>query len=824
MRCYLAEKKQQAEAIAKVLDPSCKVGRHDRATHYDLAGGAVITWCEGHLYEQAPPDYYDSSLKRWTEEAEPFRPDNWILLPIPAKRRQISEVGALLSQADEVVLCSDYDREGQYLGMNAISEAGYRGRILRAKVTSLGPVELRRALSSLEDVSRTMPLFYSAQARSRSDWLVGMNLTRLFTCIARSCGCQEKINIGRVITPTVNLIVKREEEIARFVPHDFFEVRASLAAQKGVFTAKWQPRRELQDEHGQVLSREEAEKAAAACRGKSFLVDAVDRKRVSEQPPLPFSLSELQIYCGSRFHFSPAQVLGIAQKLYDNQFTSYPRTDCQHLPESQHADAPQILERLKADPAFAPAVAGADPSIVSHAFNDAKASKSAHNAIIPTTAEVDPSVLSPDEMAVYDAIRRRYAAQFYVNAEFDTVKARFSCSGEIFTAGGRTLATPGWRILYGNIPPDDEDEGAEGRDKESSQKLPPLKPGETCMTRSVECERKQTRAPQRYRTASLIRTMLHIDTLVGDEAMKARLRETKGLGTEATRASIIKNIFDYGWAVEEKGFIRATKKAIETMKAIPKPVKSPVMTALWEGRLERIASGAGSESDFEAGIWKQLSDLCSAVREPENRAYVCKCFRKLCEGQPSFPCPACLVPLSRMEGKFGPYWHCPECGKNYQDEGGAPWIPDPNGPKCPSCGKLLRLCHSKAGARFWACPDKSCGFTADDDGKGAPLMEECPKCGALLRRFRRKDGRDWFWKCRKCGSFFQDVAGKPLREAPRCPKCGRPMRWSGLCDRKGAKIASPHFYCTGYADKANPCHCRTDRFMKIIVSKPRRAK
>ena len=820
MRVWLAEKKQQGEAIARMLDPKCHPARHDHASSYELSTGDVVTWCEGHLYEQAPPDFYNPDLKRWTISALPIIPEHWQLLPIHSKKAQTGAVNRLLCSADEVVLCSDYDREGQYLGMNAVLESGCTARIKRAKVTSLGPVELKRALTGIEDISLTMPLYYSAMARSHSDWIVGMNLTRLFTCLAADQGYGEKINIGRVITPTVNLIVRRDAEIAAFKPQDYWEVSLEVSVQRGQFKAKWQPRRELLDAQGRMTDRDAASDCAKACAGRPVRIAGLERKRVKESPPLPFSLSELQIYCGARFHFSPAQVLEIAQKLYDNQYASYPRTDCRYVPESQHADAPIIMARLAEDPAFKPMTAGADLSIRSAAFSDRGMGKSSHNAIIPTTAKCDPSQLSPEEFKVYDAIRRRYVAQFYVPAEYDTVKARCICEGEKFAATGRTLARQGWRILHAGEEPAPQP-SSDGRDEEKEAVLPAMSDVEVGVAGKAAVEAKQTRAPQRYTQASLVKAMLHIDTVVDDPAAKARLKETHGIGTEATRATIIKNMFDFGWVYEEKGKIHATQKAREIMGALPEAIKNPATTAMWEERLDAIVNGTMTQPAFEEMIGKWVKGIVDKCRSPECRPWISGQLDKLCEGRPRYSCPECGKALTLLKGRNGPYWRCRGCGKAFEDNGGKPLIADPaKAVKCPKCGKPLRPFRTKRGEILWACPDREgCGFVVTDKD-GRPVIRHCPEpCGGLLARYRRKEGGDHFWKCPKCGRFFGDLEGEPILKIPKCPKCGREMRFSGSFDRSGKRI-SPHFYCTGWKDKS--CFCQLDKFFRIINRKPAR--
>lgn len=778
MRVYLAEKKQQGETIAQFLDSSVKIDRHDNATHYKLSNGDVVCWCQGHLYGLAMPDYYSPELKQWKLETLPFRPQQWKLVITPAGKKLMPVITRELDRADEVVLCSDFDREGQYLGLNAIKEADFTGRILRAPVTALGKVELQRAFDRVEDISKTMSLYYSALARSHADYLVGINLTRFFSCLGAESSYKDKVNIGRVITPTINLIVQRDLDIANFKSKSYYDLKVLLSVQKGQFTVKWNIPKELLDSEGYLTNFNVAQAAMVKVKGKPFTIINVDKKKVSQQPPLPFSLSDLQVYCGEHFKLSPDRTLEIVQKLYDEQYTTYPRTDSSYLPESQHSDAPVIIAQLSKDPSFMQLAQGCDTSLKSQAFSDKKMGNSSHNAIIPTMEYKDPSRLATDEFKVYDAIRRRYIAQFYVPAQFDAVQVTAECQGEFFSAGGRTLKVAGYRMVYSEELLDDKNDPTD----EELAKIPPLAVGEIAVPQDFKLESKKTRAPKRYVQHTLAKAMRHIDTLVEDPQQKAILKETKGIGTEATRAGIIKNLFDFGWVTEDSSKkLHATPKAHEIMTIIPRELKSPVMTALWENELEKISEDKLNYVSFENKIFSWVTQLIKVCSQPKALEVIHNQFSKIAKEE---------NPTTSIQ--------------------------------CPFCQSPLKMITGKDKQKYWVCTNKdNCKFITSDN-LGTPVLEFCPKCNSLLRRYKYKDKKEHFWKCSNeaCGAFYKDISGKPLHELPECPRCHREMRFSGNYDREGKK-QTPYFYCVGYKDKS--CFCKLDKNFKEIRPKAKRA-
>jgi len=829
MRLYLAEKRQQGETIARFLDP----GARPKGAWAELSGGDIVTWCRGHLYELAEPGDYDPAWKDWSADALPMIPQRWKLVPREGPQSQRQAVNRLLSKCDEVVLCTDFDREGQYLGMNALYEAGFSdlSRVFRAKLTALDAASLKRAFSSIEPVEKSMPLYWSALARSHSDWLVGLNLTRLYTCMGRAAGVSGVVNLGRVITPAAALVARRDAQIALFKPKDYYEIKADLIVQHGRFTAKWQPPRELQDGDGLVTDTRAAQEALSRIRAESFSVSGVEAKRQAENPPLPFTLAELQAWCASRLGFQPSRTLKIAQELYDRRIASYPRTDCAYIPEAQHAEARAILQALASDPKFAGIVAGCDPGIKSRAFSDRKFQGHAHNAIIPTTEAAGAADLDSDCMAVFDIIRRRYCAQFYAPAQWDCVKVSLLAGGESFSASGRTLAVPGYRVIFA---PGALDEAEGGKPAPAQQRIPPVSQGEAAAPEDVRIEPRKTRPPKHFTLASLTRAMEGVGSALAEGGgakaspeIMAFLKD-HGIGTAATRAGIIDNLFKYGWCVKEGGNVIATRRAHEILAALPDAVKSPETTAAWEDSLDRISSMAPSEAErgaaeFEARIAQAVTALIGRCRGPEAAAFIASHLAKAAggesaaDGRPAPKCPGCGQPLRKFKGKSGGmFWGCRQCGTTYQDWKGAPLIPPsgPSAPKCPRCGSPLKPVKSRKGGLWWICQGpgggkEGCGYVAADAGGRPSPAFKCPKCGKLLRRCRRKDGSGWFWTCGE--HFFEDLQGAPVLDPPRCPDCGRPMR---LCTRgKDGKPVAPYFWCTGWKEG---CHCRVDKYGKRI--------
>ena len=351
MRLFLCEKPSQAKDIAKVL------GASRRGDGCWVGTGVTVTWCIGHLLETAPPDAYDARYKRWVLADLPIVPSQWKMQVKPKTASQYKAVKRLLGEAAELVIATDADREGEMIARELVEHCRYRGPIRRLWLSALDDASIRKALASLKPGAETFSLYHSALGRSRADWLIGMNMSRLFTLLGRQSGYQGVLPVGRVQTPTLRLVVDRDRSIADFVPVPYWAIDVQLDSAGTRFHAQWRAPEDACDDQGRCLKQELAQLAAAAINGAgSAQVVAIKTERVRETAPLPFDLGTLQEVCSKKLGLGAQETLDIAQALYEtHKVITYPRSDCGYLPLSQHSEAPAILGALgRADPTLAP--------------------------------------------------------------------------------------------------------------------------------------------------------------------------------------------------------------------------------------------------------------------------------------------------------------------------------------------------------------------------------------------------------------------------------------------------------------------------------------
>ncbi|VAX08821.1 DNA topoisomerase III, partial [hydrothermal vent metagenome] len=381
--------------------------------------GLIITWCIGHLLEMAPPHAYDPALKKWSFEGLPILPQQWRMEVTKNGRKQFNAVKRCLQKAIEVVIATDADREGETIAREVLAVCNWRGPISRLWLSALDEASIRKALSNILPGNKTEPLYWAGLARSRADWLVGMNLTRAYTLAARSQGGDSLLSVGRVQTPTLNLIVDRDREIKAFKPIPYFDLIGRFSTGDQTLVAQWVPHGTSVDQEGRCKDRQVVVSMAQQLTGHRGRINQAETQRKKEAAPLPFSLSALQQEASRRWGMGAQQVLETAQALYEtHKATSYPRTDCDYLPVNQHEEAPTVLEALaQSDNRLAALVGKANPTLRSRCWNDAKIT--AHHAIVPTLATVDISKLTETEFRLYDLIRRRYLAQFFPRYEYD---------------------------------------------------------------------------------------------------------------------------------------------------------------------------------------------------------------------------------------------------------------------------------------------------------------------------------------------------------------------------------------------------------------------
>ncbi|NRQ41788.1 DNA topoisomerase III [Rheinheimera sp. YQF-2] len=612
MILYIAEKPALARAIAAVLPkPQYKDKGFIR-----LANGDVVSWCIGHLLEQAEPQDYNPDYKRWQTTHLPIVPQKWQLKVRKSAEQQLNVLKKLLKQADSLVHAGDPDREGQLLVDEVLAYCGVSGARLattqRLLISDLNPPAVKRALNQLKPNKDFVPLSTSALARSRADWLYGLNMTRAYTLQGQKAGYKGVLSVGRVQTPLLGLVVRRDQEIANFVSKPFYQVVAELeTADKQRFTALWQPSAACapwQDEEGRVLLKALAEKVQQKISGQPAIVSKLQHKDAKQAAPLPYNLSALQIDAAKRFSMTAQQVLDSCQQLYErHKLITYPRSDSRYLPKEQLKQAVKVCDAIAAnDPDLAAAVQEANTKLISKAWNDSKVE--AHHAIIPTEKRLPLTRLSVAEQRLYQLIARQYLAQFYPPFCYSDAMVELTIAGGCFIAKARTEKAAGWKQLFRR------DNIAEPLDKQADPAmqqaaLPPLQQGQQLLCTASQLLEKHTQPPQAFTDASLLAAMTGISRYVKDEAVRKILRDTDGLGTDATRAGIIELLFKRGFLQRKGKQINATDTGKALIAAVPAQASLPDMTARWEAALNAICQREQSYQAFMQPLIAELSQL-----------------------------------------------------------------------------------------------------------------------------------------------------------------------------------------------------------------------
>lgn len=648
MRLFLCEKPSQGKDIGRIL------GATQRGEGCLSGSGVTVTWCIGHLVEAAAPEVYDAALKRWSLEQLPIIPQQWQVEVKPKTAPQFKVVKALLAKATHLVIATDADREGELIAREIIDLCGYRGSIERLWLSALNDASIRTALGKLRPSSDTLPMYYSALARSRADWLVGMNLSRLFTMLGRQAGYDGVLSVGRVQTPTLKLVVDRDREIAAFKSVPFWTIDVSLSAGGQAFSAQWVAPNGCTDDAGRCLQQPVAQQAEQQIRAAgSAQVVSVETERVREGPPLLFDLGTLQEVCSKQLGLDVQETLEIAQALYEtHKATTYPRSDSGYLPESMFAEVPTVLDSLlKTDPTLAQIMGQLDRTQRSRAWNDGKVT--AHHGIIPTLEPANLSAMSEKERALYRLIRAHYLAQFLPHHEFDRTVADLSCGQQKLVATGKQVVARGWRLVLA----ESEREGSADEDGDApvrTQVLPALRDGMACQVAGADIKALKTMPPKPYTQGELVKAMKGVARFVTDPRLKQKLKDTTGIGTEATRANIISGLIARGYIVKKGRSIRASDAAFTLIDAVPAAIADPGTTAVWEQALDMIEGGQltldvfiGKQAAWISQLIAQYGSTSLSIKVPQGPA-----------------CPQCGAPTRQRTGKSGPFWSCsryPDC-------------------------------------------------------------------------------------------------------------------------------------------------------------------
>ena len=644
MKLFIAEKPSLAQAIAAGIG----VGKKNDG-YISLNGGN----------EQLNPSEYAEKYQKWRMEDLPIIPNQWKLKVKSDAAKQFKIVRDLIGKATTIVNAGDPDREGQLLVDEVLDYVGNKKPVERILLNALDEKSVRQSLHDLRDNRDFQGLKNAALGRSRADWLIGMNLSRAYTIRARQAGF-ESVSVGRVMTPTMALVVRREEEIAKFKPVTHYAVKAIFKNNFGEIPAIWQISDKIPslDNEGRLLDKKVAEDfiqklSFSVGNGK---ITKIEEKNKVENQRLPYSLSSLQIESGKRYGYSPQIVLDTMQSLYEKKLTTYPRSDCEYLPENQYAESKEILEHLKELPnkEFAELVKNADMSIRSKAWNDKKIS--AHHAIIPTRIKAEFENLNEIEKKLYLMVAQAYLAQFYPAHEYKSTKVEIAFADEKFIGKGKRIIKLGWKAIYKNVVKDESEE--------TESVLPPLRECEQVKYISGSISEKTTKSPTRFNPSTLLQAMKEIWKYVKNAELKAELKECSGIGTEATRAGIIEKLQTSGFLQLNGKFLEPTEKARMAVKVLSDEIIYPDTTAIWEKELEEVA--AGKES-FEKFYQNQLSSLSKLLNEAKKA--------EITPSKNVVLCPNCRKVMIRRKGTKGYFWGCsgyPECKTTAQDNKGKP--------------------------------------------------------------------------------------------------------------------------------------------------------
>lgn len=728
----LAEKPSVARSLADWLARTKKLTARAVGRSHIEVGPYKVSWLFGHVLENLEPHEYDPRLQRWNMADLPYVPEPWKLKPRVDHKTgkpdegtvaQIKALKALLADATEVIGLGDPDQEGQLLQDEFLLWAGCRVPVSRLWLQATDDASIAKAWAAMKPNSHYEGYYWSALARSHADWLFGINGTRACTLASQANGGNATLYLGRVQTPTLALIVDLEKRIKAFKPVNHFTPFIKLATSP-VFAADWAPDKDSDprlDAEGRLLDKKVAEGISAACRaaGVAEVIDVKATKGV-ENPPLPFSLSSLQEYMSRCHGIGVQDTLKHAQSLYEKKISTYPRTDCEYIPESQHSDAVAIIGSLRAGVAgLGSAPTKADPAVVSAAFNDKKVAAGSHFAIVPrpvTPAQL--AALSPGELLTWTAIAKRYLLQFFPAAKFLTTEIQLQCAKEAFRVSGKVYTQRGWKDAF---VADDEDESG-------SPALPAVAKGDKLRVSEAGCTSTTTKPPKRYTEGSLIMAMKNAHRFVADPKLRATLRENVGIGTEATRAKLITELFNRKLIEAQKKYLVPTALGEQLINALPAQLTTPDMTALWQQAMDDIKkTGQAAYLDF---IRAQAAWLTKMIAEIPGwfagKALVSAGKGKggLTVEASTHTCAKCSAPLNRIKGKFGWFFGCTNtaCKETYKEVEGKPVAKTPaapagsvkiggfaDGATCPSCKKgtlVVRTCGPTTktpGKQFLSC-------------------------------------------------------------------------------------------------------------------------
>lgn len=672
----IAEKPSVARDIARVLKCGKNINGAIEGDRY------IVTWGLGHLVTLADPEDYDKKYKEWKMEDLPMVPDVFKLEVIGQTAKQYHAVKAQIHRQDvgEIIIATDAGREGELVARLILKKAGSSKPIKRLWISSVTDKAIREGFAHLKDGREYDSLYDAAMCRAEADWLVGINATRALTCKYNA-----QLSCGRVQTPTLAMIAKRETDIKSFVPKPYY----GLQARKDGLVFTWQNRA---SGGYSTFDREMAQNLLTRLKGEKGVVDEVRRTPKKTSAPLLYDLTELQRDANKRFNYSAKDTLNIMQRLYENhKVLTYPRTDSRYLSSDI---LPTLKERLKAC-AVGPyrTLAGrlTMQALPAKPFFVDNSRVSDHHAIIPTEQFVQLDHMTIDERRIYDLVVRRFLAVMYPPFEYEQTSLIVKIGGESFVARGKIVKDQGWKAAYENI--QDEDEEDEKEVKE--QQLPDLKKGDVIGNLGISMTEGRTKPPAPFNEATLLSAMENPVAYMEsrDKELAKTLGETGGLGTVATRADIIEKLFS-SFLLEKRGKdIYLTSKAKQLLELVPGDLKKPELTADWETKLSKIAKGSLKRGVFMKDIRTYSQELIGQIKAGQGN------FRH--DNLTNTKCPVCGKRMLAVKGKNSEMLVCQdrECGHRET-------ISRTSNARCPVCHKKLEL-RGKGDAQIFVC---KCGY------------------------------------------------------------------------------------------------------------------
>ena len=598
----VAEKPSVGAYIANVLGAKQK---HDG---YFEGNGYQVTWTFGHLCALLDPQEYTEQWKGWNLSTLPMIPQRFAIKVSgdAGVHKQFNIIKSLIDQADEVINCGDAGQEGELIQRWVYQQAGCKCPVKRLWVNSLTEEAIRDGFQKLKDQSEYQHLYEAGMMRAIGDWLLGMNATRAYTIryAKRDAKNRQVLSVGRVQTPTLALVVKRQAEIENFVPRTYWELKTNY--RDTLFSAQ------IPVEEGEyaITSEEQGNALVNSIKDLPLTITSVEKKKGTEYAPKLYDLTSLQVDCNKKFGFSAEQTLQLIQSLYEKRITTYPRVDTTYLSDDIYPKVPGTLNGIKDYfPQIAPLI-GAKLPKSKKVFDNKKVTD--HHAIIPTGMR--PEGLTAEEKKVYDLVALHFIAVFYPDCEVSNTTVLAKAGDIDFKVTGREVLKPGWRVVFGDQ--NDQSDSSDSSDKseeESAKSLPAFTEGESG-PHVPQLKEKTTTPPKYYTEATLLRAMETAGKTVENDELREAMKEN-GIGRPSTRAAIIEKLYQRKYIVKQGKSLRATDVGIDLIHTIISPLlKSAELTGLWEKKLREIERGEYTAQDFLTELKEMTSGVVRDVK------------------------------------------------------------------------------------------------------------------------------------------------------------------------------------------------------------------